>query len=115
MPIIKTRTDEIEKKIKSHISTVIEMVKEIGAQAIRDLRHTEREEINKIDNFKDNIDKELSKLLHINDMISANLGAKPNISFFKPIPRVTIWRKFINYRLNTFINLMSLTPEELIS
>lgn len=57
MCTIKTRNDETEKKIDSYISSVIEMVKVIGAQAIRDLRHTEREEINKIDNFKDNIDK----------------------------------------------------------
>lgn len=64
------------------------MVKVIGAQAIRDLRHTEREEINKIDNFKNNINKELSKLLHINDMISANLGAKPISHFSSLYPEI---------------------------
>lgn len=70
------------------------MVKVIGAHAIRDLRHTEREKINKINNFKDNVEKELSKLQHINDMISANLGAKPNISFFEPIPKSNDLEKF---------------------
>lgn len=49
MLMIKTRNDEIEKKIELHISSVIEMVKVISAQALRDLRITEREEINKID------------------------------------------------------------------
>lgn len=55
------------------------MVKVIGEQAIRHLRIVERDKINKIDNFMDNIDKEVNKLQHINDMISASLGAKPNI------------------------------------
>lgn len=63
---------------------MIEVVKVIGAQAIRDLRIAKKEEINKIDKFKDNIDKEVNNLQHINDMISAKLGAKPNNSFFKP-------------------------------
>lgn len=91
---MKTRNDEIEKKIDSHISSVIEMVKVIGAQAIRDLRNAEIQEINKIDNFKDSIDKEVNKLQHINDMISASIGAQSNISFFKPIPKSNDLEKF---------------------
>lgn len=102
---IKTRNDDIEKKIESHISSVIEMVKVIGAQAIRDLRKTEKEEINKIENFKENIDKEVNKLQHINDMISASLGSKPNISFFKPIPESNDLEKFQKLPTGTRIRL----------
>lgn len=100
---MKTRNDEIEKKIDSHISSVIEMVKVIGAQAIRDLRIEEGKEIKKIDNFKENIDKEVNKLQNINDMISASLGAKLNISFFKPIPKRNELEKFQKLPTGTHI------------
>lgn len=100
---MKTRNDEIELKIDSHISRVIEMVKVIGAQAIRDLRIEEGKEIKKIDNFKENIDKEVNKLQNINDMISASLGAKLNISFFKPIPKRNELEKFQKLPTGTHI------------
>lgn len=84
------------------------MVKVIGVQAIRDLRIAEREEMNKFNKFNENIAKELNKLQHINEMISVCLGAKPNISFFKPIPKSNDLETFqklpigTHYKLNKF-------------
>lgn len=86
------------------------MIKVIGAQAIRHLRIVERDEINKIDTFMDNIDKEVNKLQHINDMISASLGAKPNISFFKPIPESNDLEKFQNLPIGTHYKLNEFHP-----
>lgn len=97
MSLIKTRNDEIEKKNESHIFGVIEMVKIIGTQAIRNFRIAEREEINKIDKFKKNIDKEVNKL-----------QLNQTFYFSNPYLRVTIRRNFkklpigIHYKLNEF-------------
>lgn len=58
MSRMKTRNDDIERKIESHISSVVDMVKVIGAQSIGDLKNAKNEEINKTDSFKENIVKE---------------------------------------------------------
>lgn len=116
MSRMKTRNDDIERKIESHISSVVDMVKVIGDQSIGDLKNAENEEINKTDSFKENIVKEeVNKLEEITDMISKCLGAQPDILFFKPYSRVTTWRNLKNCQLDLITKLLSFIPKKSIS
>lgn len=114
MSRMKTRNDDIERKIESHISSVVDMVKVIGDQSIGDLKNAENEEINKTDSFKENIVKEeVNKLEEISDMISKCLGAQPDILFFKPYSRVTTWRNLKNCQLDLITKLLSFIPKKI--
>lgn len=114
MSRMKTRNDDIERKIESHISSVVDMVKVIGDLSIGDLKNAENEEINKTDSFKENIVKEeVNKLEEISDMISKCLGAQPDILFFKPYSRVTTWRNLKNCQLDLITKLLSFIPKKI--
>lgn len=113
MSRMKTRNDDIERKIKSHVSSVIDMVKVIGTQSIGDLKNAENDEIKKIDNFKDNIVEEVNKLQHISDMISKCLGAQADISFFKPIPKSNDLEKFQKLPTGPNYKVFEFHPEKI--
>lgn len=61
------------------------MVEKIGTLAIGDLHIAGSEELQKSINFKSKIDKGITKLNSLCKLMSANIEAKPEISFFKPI------------------------------
>lgn len=82
---VTNRTNEIKNKIDSHIKKVISMVRNIETLTIGDLRIVEREELQKFRNFKIKIDEEIAKLKNLCELMSANIEAKPAISFFKPL------------------------------
>lgn len=82
---VKNSTDEIKNEIDSHIERVIRMVEKIGTLAIGDLHIASSEELQKFINFKSKIDKGITKLNNLCKLMSANIEAKPEISFFKPI------------------------------
>lgn len=113
MSTMKAENDDTEKKVESHISSLIEMVKVIGEQAIGDLKNVEKEEIKKIDIFKANIVEEVKKLQHINDMISDNLGAQLNTSFFKPIPKSNDLEKFQKLPTGPNYKIINFHPEKI--
>lgn len=82
---VKNSTGEIKNEIDSHIENVISMVEKIGTLAIGDLHIAGSEELQKSINFKSKIDKGITKLNSLCKLMSANIEAKPEISFFKPI------------------------------
>lgn len=82
---VKNRKGEIKNIIDSHIKKVISMIRNIETLTIGDFRIAEGEELQKFNNFKSKIDEEITKLKNLCKLMSANIEAKPAISFFKPI------------------------------
>lgn len=81
------RAEEIKKKIEAHTQSLVEMIIAVGAQTVKDLSKKEKEGNQEIENIKNNIKKQINELQLKSQSISANIEAKPDISFFKVFDR----------------------------
>lgn len=77
------RTDEIQMKIAAHTQSVVEFVKQIGKQAVGNLRTAEKDGLKEMDTFSESIQEKINQLQLMSKQISAKLEAKPEISIFK--------------------------------
>lgn len=79
------RADKIQNKIDEHTQSVVEMVKRIGQKTVGHLRKAEKDGLNEMDNFKENIAETINQLELMSKVIFAKLEAKPHISIFDSI------------------------------
>lgn len=89
---LKRRAEEIKKKIEAHTESLVEMIKTIGTQTVDDLSKKEKDGLREIEQTKNNFKKQIDELQLISRTISADIEAKPGISFFKLVERNNLER-----------------------
>lgn len=77
------KADEVEKQIMKHTSNVVEMVNEISKRNVQELRLMEQKGRNEINKSIDVIRRNVEKLTQTKEILSANIEAKPGVSFFQ--------------------------------
>eukprot|EP00105_Crassostrea_gigas_P045265 XP_019929413.1 PREDICTED: tripartite motif-containing protein 45 isoform X1 [Crassostrea gigas] len=80
---LKRRTEEIKKKMEAHTNSLVKMLKTIGKQAVKDLSKKEKDGLRELEQTKNSLDEQINELQQMSSTISANIEAKPDISFFK--------------------------------
>lgn len=84
---LKRRAEEIKKKIEAHTESLVEMIKTIGTRTVEDLSKKEKDGLREIEQTKNNFIKQIDELQLMSRTISADIEAKPGISFFKLVKR----------------------------
>lgn len=87
---LKKRAEEIKKKIEAHTYSLVEMIKKIGAQTVEDLSNKEKNGLREIEQTKNIFKEQINELQQMSSTISANIEAKPDISFFKLDERINL-------------------------
>lgn len=86
------RAEEIKKKIEAHTNNMVDMINIIGAQTVDDLSNKEKDGLREIEHTKNNFKEQINDLQEMIRTISANIEAKPDISFFKLDERIDLRR-----------------------
>lgn len=68
------------------------MMKTIGKQTVEDLSKKEEDGLREIEQTKNSLEEQISELQQMNSTISANIEAKPDISFFKLVEKNSLER-----------------------
>lgn len=89
---LKRRAEEIKKKVEAHTESLVEMTKTIGTQTVEDLSKKEKDGLREIEQTKNNFKKQIDELQLMSSTISADIEAKPGISFFKLVERNNLER-----------------------
>lgn len=89
---LKRRAEEIKKKVEAHTESLVEMIKTIGTQTVDDLSKKEKDGLREIEQAKNNLEEQINELQQMSSTISANIEAKPDISFFKLVERNNLER-----------------------
>lgn len=89
---LKRRAEEIKKKIEAHTESLVEMIKTIGTETVEDLSKKKKEGLREIEQTKNNFKKQINDLQLMSKTISADIEAKPGISFFKLVERNNLER-----------------------
>ncbi|XP_065933831.1 E3 ubiquitin-protein ligase TRIM45-like [Magallana gigas] len=89
---LKRRAEEIKKKIEAHTESLVEMIKTIGTQTVEDLSKKEKDGLREIEQTTNNFKKQIDELQLMSRKISADIEAKPGISFFKLVERNNLER-----------------------
>lgn len=89
---LKRRAEEIKKKVEAHTESLVEMIKTIGTQTVEDLSKKEKDGLREIEQTKKNFKKQIDELQLMSRTISADIEAKPGISFFKLVERNNLER-----------------------
>uniref|UniRef100_A0A8W8NTB2 B box-type domain-containing protein n=1 Tax=Magallana gigas TaxID=29159 RepID=A0A8W8NTB2_MAGGI len=89
---LKRRAEEIKKKVEAHTESLVEMIKTIGTQTVENLSKKEKDGLREIEQTKNNFKKQIDELQLMSRTISADIEAKPGISFFKLVERNNLER-----------------------
>lgn len=109
---IKSTAREVEKKIDNYTMSVKNMVENIVAQHVQNLRDAEIEALKGIDTFKSSIEAKVKELQQMSDIISSNLESKPHVSLFCPINDEDL-HKFKSLPKESSFKLNEFCPEEM--
>lgn len=89
---LKRRAEEIKKKIKAHTNSLVKMIQTIGTQTVEDLSKKEKDGLREIEQTKNSLEEQINELQQMSSTISANIEAKPDISFFKLVEKNNLER-----------------------
>lgn len=109
---LKRRAEEIKKKIEAHTYSLVEMIKAIGTQTVEDLSKKEKYGLLEIEQTKNNFKEQINELQLMSRTISADIEAKPGISFFKLVERNNLER-FGRILPNTDYSLTDFQPGDI--
>lgn len=88
------------------------MIKTIGAQTVGDLSKKEEDWLHEIEQTKNKFEEQINELQLISKTISADIEAKPEISFFKLVERNNL-KRFEKTLPNTDYSLTDFQPGDI--
>lgn len=103
------RAEQIKKTIEAHTQSLVEMIKTIGKQTFEDLSNKEKDGLREIEQTRNTFKEQINALQQLSSTISANIEAKPDISFFKLDERINL-RGFEKTPPNTDYSLTDFLP-----
>ena len=83
--VFSEEAEEIKNEMKAYTENVVKLVKQMGKNAVIDLKVKRKEGLQGIDSSKAEIQTKIDRLHQMKAMLSKRIEAGPNILFLKPV------------------------------